>query len=306
MGTALNIQAPNRDELAADIRHHLPAMYLFHDSPEWLPMEIFGRTFYIPPNLPDQRLVAHPVFRLKNLETGADLGPLMAKADGRLACRDIYGIHRHPRTNAPERVGLMTGQDAGAIVIYACENFGDQGVVWLRGDETDAQRIEKSRKLYGKWIRGWAEGERAARAEFVGKWTQNPAHKGQIPPPPTPTQRRAQELLDSQSISERGSEYICMIAYDWEGDSFETYQRHMKAAHNKIVTRKQDDDATAAPGQARTFSEAEIQELSNVGGEDPLASVGGEPIIPEQLRGEAVVAASRAAKEDDRPKRTRK
>jgi hypothetical protein len=267
MASALHIQPPSREELSREIRQHIPAMYLFHDCPEWLRMEIFGRDFWMPPRLEDEPMVEHPVFR------DAAGEPVMVKADGTLPCRTIYGIHRDARTNRPTHVGPLTGQDADAIIVFAVENYGERGVLWLRGDETDKKRKETSRKLYARWVRGWAESERAARSEFVSKFQTNPQNKGRVPPPPTPNQLRAQNLLDSQAISERASTFVCMVAYDWEGESWEKYARHMKAAHGQTVERPK-DDTTANPGKARTVTAEEIESLSSAGGAaDPAAGV---------------------------------
>jgi hypothetical protein len=275
MATALHVQPPSRDELAADIRHHLPAMYLFHDCPEWLVMEIFGRSQYLPPYRVGLPLIPHPVLRDIDPVTKQDLGPLMVQANGRLGVRDTYGIKRDPRSNKPINVSLLEGQNAGDIVIFACENYGERGVVWLRGDESDVDRMDKSRKLYSRFVRGWAEGERTARSEMVGKFLALPANKGRMPPPPTPNQIRAQNILDSQDIRDRVSEFICRTAYDWEGDKFENYARHMKAAHG-ITVPPQRDETADAPGPGKRLSQAEIDALTQGAGDgNPNAEIPG-------------------------------
>src|SRR5258706_9404650 len=180
MSSALHAVAPTREELAQDIRQHLPAMYLFHDCSEWLPMEIFGRTQFLPPYRKGLPLIPHPVLReIREVEgIKRDVGPLMVQANGRLAVRDTYGIKRDPRTNKPLLVTLLEGQNAADVVIFAVETYGERGVVWLRGDESDAERMEKSRKLYMRYVRAWAEGERTARAELVRRFFEKPANKG--------------------------------------------------------------------------------------------------------------------------------
>jgi len=282
MATALNYSAPSRDQLAQDIRRYKPAMYLYQGSPEWLSMEIFGTTFWIPPHLPGEPLVDHPVRRLIDPVTGNPLGPETVNADGMIAVRDVYGILRDKKMmNRPIGIGLLEGQDAGAIVMFAVENYGERGVVWLRGDETDLQRKDVSRKLYARFIRGWAQSEQAARAAFKAKWDENVVNKGRMPPPPTANQNRAQEILDSLSIDRRtGAEFICTVAYDWEGNTWEKYARHMKAAHGRIEERPKDDTAER-PGRAKTVSAAEIAALVNpTEGEDvrtPLQPLAAPP-----------------------------
>jgi len=276
MSSALHVQPPSRDELAADIRHHLPAMYLFHDCAEWLPMEIFGRTQYLPPYRAGLPLIPHPVLRDINPDTKQDLGPLMVQANGRLAVRDTYGIKRDPRSNKPLSVGLLDGQNAADIVIFACDVYGDRGVIWLRGDDTDASRMDVSRKFYMRYVRGWAEGECAARLAQVGKFFENKENANRKPPPPTQRQIRARNILDNMDIRERSAIFICQIDYDWEGDDFETYARHMKAAHGKIV--KPPVDETVDPNTpAKVLSQAEINALvtSGAGEENPNAEVPG-------------------------------
>lgn len=279
MSSALRVVAPTRDELAQDIRQHLPAMYLFHDCSEWLPMEVFGRTQWLPPYRKGLPMIPHPVLKTVDQATGREV-PLMVQANGRLAVRDTYGIRRDPRSNKALSVGLLDGQNAGDIVIFAVDTYGERGVVWLRGDDSDAERMDMSRKLYSRFIRSWAEQERGARAEAVRKFFENKANTGRIPPPPTKNQKRAQELLDNQDIRERSSAYICVIGYDWEGDDFETYARHMKAAHNKIVTQQDETVDPDTPGH--TLSPEELNALE--GGEQDSTIHGvGQPIIPEQL-----------------------
>ena len=276
MATALAYSAPSRDQLAQDIRRFKPAMYLYQGSSEWLPMEIFGTTFWIPPHLEGEPAVEHPTRRIMDPATGNPLGPEIVKADGLMAVRDVYGILRDKKMmNRPIGVGLLEGQDAGAIVMFAVENYGERGVVWLRGDETDDQRKGVSRKLYSRFIRGWAENERATRAAFVAKFEENVANKGRIPPPPTQNQIRAQEILDTLSVERRtGAEYICTLAYDWEGNTWEKYARHMKAAHGRIEAPPK-DETTDKPGRARAVSATEIARLVN-----PTEVEAGEPLRP--------------------------
>ena len=275
--SALRVVAPTREELANDIRQHLPAMYLFQDSPEWLVMEVFGKSQFLPPYFKDLRLIPHPV--LRNVVEGVDRGPLMVQANGRLAVRDSYGVRRDPRTNKPLSVGKLDGQDAGDIVIYAVDTYGNRGVVWLRGDETDEERMVMSRKLYSRHVRGWAEQERGARAEAVARFTSLPANKGRVPPPPTKNQIRAQEILDSQDSRERTSAHICTVCYGWEGDDFEVFKRHMWAAHKQNVT--QVDDAADPKEPANRLSPAELAALEG-GEQDPTIHGVGQPIIPDQ------------------------
>jgi len=297
MSSALHAVAPTRDELAQDIRQHLPAMFLFHDCAEWLPMEVFGRTQYLPPYHKDLHLVPHPVLRQIDPDTKKDLGPLMVQANGRLAVRDTYGIKRDARTNKPLSVGLLEGQNAPDVVIYAVETYGERGVVWLRGDDSDAERMDKSRKLYMRFVRGWAEGERAARAELVRRFLDNPANKGRVPPPPKPNQIRAQEILDNQDSRERTAAHICLIGYDWEGDDWDAYARHMKAAHAQVVTRPRDDGAEPTT-PAKNLSQAEIDALQDGGGpENPMAEVLAQPVIPEQLEAAAQTAREHLARQ---------
>jgi hypothetical protein len=262
MATALAYSAPSRDQLAQDIRRYKPAMYLYQGSPEWLSMEIFGSTFWLPPHLEGEPMVDHPVRRIMDSNTGNPLGPETVKADGLLAVRDIYGILRDKKMmNRPTGIGLLDGQDAGAIVMFAVENYGERGVVWLRGDETDNRAKDVSKKLYARFIRGWAKSEQDTRTAFVAMW--NVANKGRVPPPPTDNQNRAQEILDTLAVDRRsGAEFICTVAYDWEGNSWEKYARHMKAAHGRIEQRPKDDTAER-PGRARTVSAAELAALVN-------------------------------------------
>jgi hypothetical protein len=254
---------PSRTELANEIRQYAPAMYLYHACPEWLEMQIFGRSFWVPPHQEGEPLIEHPQARARGAH-GEDLGPAMVKADGRLPVKDIYGILRDKKMlNRPIGVGLLEGQDAGSVVMFAVENYGERGIVWLRGDESDASRKTASRKLYIRFIRAWAEGERNARSEFLRRWQENKDNKGRVPPPPTPTQIRGQEILDTIATETRtGAEFICTVAYDWEGSTFEKYARHMKAAHGKIVTPPKDDGVEARP-QGRGLSVNELEALEN-------------------------------------------
>jgi hypothetical protein len=253
---------PSRDDLAREIRTYAPAMYLYLGSPKWKPLEVFGRTLYVPPHLKGEPEVEHPTERLKDKASGENLGPKMVKADGRLAVRDLWGILRDKKANnRPTGVGMLEGQDAGAIVMFVVDNYGDQGVVWLRGDETDAQRQAYSKKLYARSRRVWAEGERAARDEFVKNFLASPVNKGRIPPPPKPTQIEAQEVIDEMAVEGRNAEFICTISYDWEGNSFEKYARHMKAAHGRIVEPPKDEAAKSPKRPAGVGGGAPIEDL---------------------------------------------
>lgn len=273
MSTAIAYAPPSREELANEIRQFAPAMFLYHRCPEWLRMEIFARDFYLPPDIEGHPLIEHPVDRLRNPLTGEDAGPRMVKANGQLAVRDIYGILRDIRnSNRPRGIGLLQGQDSGAIVMYAIDTYGERGVVWLRGDDTDEQRKTASAKLYSRFIRSWAEEQRSARAEAVRRWNDNPENKGRVPPPPTGVQIRAQEILDQIAVETRkGAEYICQVCYGWEGDSFEKFQRHMKASHGRHVERPRDETVSTLKGGGRSLSQSELGTLENPPDEDGVA-----------------------------------
>lgn len=267
---------PSREELAQEIRHYAPAMHLYQGSPEWLFMEIHGRMYHMPPDL-GGRLVEHPV------KQQPDGRPVMVPADGLLAVRDVYGILRDKRNfNRPTGVGLLEGQDSGAVVMFAVENYQERGVVWLRGDETDDVRKAASKKLYSRFIRGWAEQQRSARQEAVRNFQSKPENKGLVPPPPTPIQQRAQEILDNLAIEKReGHEFICNVCYGWEGSKFEKYAIHMKAAHGRVIEPPKDDTAENT-GHGRSISGSELASL-----ETPVSGEGGtlEGAVPPVATG---------------------
>lgn len=266
---------PSRTELAEEIRHYAPAMHLYQGSPEWVTIEVHGRLVHFPPDL-GGTLVDHPTKR------DAAGGPARVPADGRIAVRDVYGILRDPRNaNRPYGIGLLPGQESSAIVMYLVENYQERGIVWLRGDETDQVRIDASKKLYSRFIRGWAEEQRGARAEFVRNFQDKPQNKGLVPPPPTPPQIRAQEILDSISIEGRqGHEFMCTVCYGWEGASFETYARHMKASHGRVVEKPKDEGAENV-GRARAIRGDELAELENPAPVEGAAAAGpANTVIP--------------------------
>jgi len=300
---------PSRAELAREIQVYAPAMYLFHACPEWLEMQIFGRSFWMPPHQDGESLVEHPIVRVRGTQ-GEDLGPLMVKADGKLPVKDIYGILRDKRMlNRPIGVGLLEGQDAGSVVMFAVENYGERGVVWLRGDDTDVSRKAASRKLYVRFIRAWAEGERNARAEFIRRWQENKDNKGRIPPPPTATQIRGQEILNTIATETRtGAEFICTICYGWEGGKFESYARHMKAAHGHVVQPPKDDTVKTRAQGRTALSAAELDALETPPPDEttPIAASGKGTRLPAMDPTSPAAGRERRARQPQPPPRSRK
>lgn len=269
---------PSRQELADEIRQFAPAMHLYQGSPEWLLIEVHGRTVCLPPDVGGD-LVEHPK------EPGK-----MVPGNGMLAVRDVYGILRDKRNfNRPTGIGLLEGQDAGSIVMFIVENYQERGVVWLRGDESDAPRKAASKKFYARYIKEWAEQQRAARSAFVANFQQRPENKGHVPPPPTPLQLRAQEILDSISLEGRGGDvHICQVCFGWEGTSWEKYARHMKAAHGRDEKPPQ-DETVENPGKARAIRGSDLAEL-----ESPAEGAGGtvEGSAPPTVLGSGLAMAA--------------
>ena len=230
------------DELAEDIRQHARGMPLYNPDGRWFHFEYGGRQFWVPPDL-GGKATEHPV------ETDAKGRPLVVKGDGILEVKDQYGfLFEKPGSRKVTGYGLLPGMDAIAIVVYAQGNYGNRGIVWLRGDETDEDRKRFAKAQLVKAKRAWAEEEVQARAAFLEHWKRTPSHQGRIPPPPTVTQREAQEFLDSNLAADQrtGAEFMCPF-WDYETEDWDRYARHMRVAHGKQVTK-----ARPAPGAPQT------------------------------------------------------
>lgn len=238
---------PSEDQLADEIRKYAPAMFLYQPSDEWLTFEHGGRIYDMPPDL-GGKLVPHP--RRRDPKT---LQPEMAKADGRLGVKDVYGMHRDQRGQALG-MGPFKGMESSSIVRFACGYYYERGVVWLRGDASDEGRKAAAKRIYGVWVRHWAEQQKAARDEFVNNFRRIEANKERRVPRPTAQQRRAQDILDMLSEGERaGTEYVCpMGCSEWSEDDYDKYERHMRVQHQKKVEPRKRKDETEE-GAPRTL-----------------------------------------------------
>jgi len=227
---------PSRDQLMARMQVQAPKMSLYQPGEKWLLIEFSGNHYWMPPDL-GGRPTAHPV-------TGQEV-----PGDGRMLCGTHYGnIYSKtpqvdPVTGQRRRLvvgrGPMEGESADAIVVFAIENFGVRGVVWLEGNEGDEGKVAAARKIYQRWRRDSAEATVGVRRTFVNTWLALPANKGRTAaeaPPQTELQREAQEFLDEMAEERRlASAFICVHdGYDTNDQA--KYIRHMKAAHNETVT----------------------------------------------------------------------
>ena len=212
---------PSHNDLLRELRANMPAMYLHNAGPEWFRLTFSSREYWMPPTLDGEPLVEHPV-------TGYQV-----KADGTLAVRDAYGPTRNDQ-GRPNGVNPLKGHDAVSLIKYALEKYQKRGITWLQGNHTDEARKAAARKAYYKHIETWARQEVDARAEFVRKWQDQPNNKGRVPPPPKPTQVRAQEILDAGRDDKRsGAEFICKFGC-YETSDAEKFARHMRVNHAEV------------------------------------------------------------------------
>lgn len=255
---------PETLELERELQQSVPGLVIYRDAPEGFAFEIGGRHYWIPPDLHnDEAMVEHPFItecalcgvssvRSCSSPEAHEPQPLMVRADGRLEVKQVYGVLRDDK-GKPAGLGPLKGFDPIGLVRYVVNNYGrSQGCVWLKGDGTDRQRMKASRKLYLAGRIAWATQEVEARQEYVRRFELNPNNRGRVPPPPMPTQLRAQEILDEQDAETR-AEHICLVCYGYETDDPKAFARHMKRSHNR------DWEPDKAESVARKETEAALE-----------------------------------------------
>lgn len=236
MSTQTTYTPPSRAELADRMRTAQPKMVLYRGGPEWFRFEFGGINYYIPPDMPGNPPVAHPTLR------HADGTPQMVPATGRLEVGTRFGIlYDKPSDVARGQMknrgfGAVKGEASEDIVMFAVENHGVAGVVWLEGNESDALKIAASRKAFHKYRKVRAEAECQARDAFLANWQKQPGNQGKplaAAPRPTEAQSLAREYLDAthEEVSE-GKAYRCKKGC-LETDSLEAYERHLRVAHGE-------------------------------------------------------------------------
>lgn len=232
MSTDINLAAvPTRGMLSERIRQMKRGLVAYQPGRKWFSFEFGGVQYHIPPDL-GGKLVEHPVER-----DPATKRPRMVVANGELEIHDRYGIlYDRPGEvpggkMVPKGTGLLKGESSDAIIIYLVENYSERGCVWLEGDGNDEARKEAARKKIHRFLRGWAEDQRAARMEFVSNFKKlNP---GRDVPPPKGTELEAQEYLDNLSQEARSAAAFVCDFNDYETSNWDAFERHLWAAHQQ-------------------------------------------------------------------------
>jgi hypothetical protein len=228
---------PSRTDLMQELRKAERPFILYHYGKEWRRIALCGSDYYFPPVIEGKK-VPSPV------HLDAEGKPIYFEADGIIidpqgqrGLRTCYGFIRNIRDkNRVIGYGPVPGMSHTDLVMLAVENYGEEGIVWLPGDETDAARKAASKRLYFQTARRQAEDNEASRQQFLRHWNSIASNRGRIPPPPTAVQRKAIEILDEIRKEERGgNEWICPHGCsDWK--EFDKYAAHMRTAHGKLVT----------------------------------------------------------------------
>ena len=229
--------APLTPTTAANLKARIAgmqmALVLYRAGTDWYRMEYGGVDFWIPPDLGGE-LGEHPVTQE------------MVPCDGQLEVRDQYGVTRDHQTKLPKEYGVVQGMDAVNIVLFSqnVQQHVGAGVVWLEGNDQDQLRRQLSAERVKKSKLTWAESEVHARREIIANWQRaNPGVSVAQAPPMTPSQTRAQELMDSiraEAAMNRGA-YVCEYEGD-ASDSFVSMKRHREINHPDAAPLKESDE----------------------------------------------------------------
>jgi hypothetical protein len=289
MLASVPMEVPSATDLMEEMRLNERPYVLYRYGEDWYTMEIGGILYRFPPVAPGKS-VPHPEQITVDENTGQAFH-VMVPADGICKVLSRYGMNysrrADPKTGLPAKLGFgpivnekgQTDQTAVDLVKIALMNHAEYGVVWLNG-RNDEARKEASKKIYLKSIRQWAEQEESVRQAYVANFRANPTNRGRTVPPPSPSQRKAIDILDEIRGGQRtGAEYICPFGCS-EWDDWDKYARHMKNTHGKNELPPQARDglgtAHAAPinyGETPTDPEDEPPA-------DPPAEPVGRPLRP--------------------------
>jgi len=252
MSTQTLFTPPSDAELMAEIRQYAPKLTLYNGGDDFFARDVSGTICRFTPDLKGKE-VRHP-------ETGK-----LVKCDGLLLVSDRYGRLQDPmRRTFTGATGLVPGGSSIEVMKYLVLNYGERGIVWLRGDGRDEERKQAAKTLYRNFRRGWAEGQRERRNSDLERHKKDPNAANRELPRPTNDQRRAQILLDSMADEGLGLyEFVCKFGCS-DFEKFDDYARHMKKNHGI--------DAPPPGPQA---------EPENLVAPDPVAMSDAEPGIEE-------------------------
>lgn len=227
------IQPATANEVALRLSTLQGPIRLYRSGINWFCAEYRGLSapFWFPPDLGEGKVAVHPNTKQE------------VPADGIFTPKPLVEMlyREQPGAGAVSvGMGVGPGLQPSEIATFMLIKYGERGVVLLDGQSDESAR-SASRQLVYASRRTWAEKERSTRLTEVEVWKKN--NPGLAPPPPSRTQQQAQEWLDEQTLRQ-ASKYQCPEGC-METNDPQVYERHMLAAHKRIVSSQPAPDPAA-------------------------------------------------------------
>ena len=240
------------EALDLSVQEPIGGWRVYNGRDDWFEVQVGGRFYHIPPDFGDDSEVEHPI------DNAPDGKPLAVKADGTLRISDVIGRAYIQTKNGPTSIPTNSMKLIAAsreVATFIVNNFGHFGIALLRGTIQDARIKENAKKLFIESQREKDKQDVAAYEAVFASWRKS--HPDQTPNPPPENIRLAKERLDEYNASRQASYmYVCPCGTH-ATNNFESYARHNRVNHGKIVEKAEEAPAKRGPGRPPKAVEAE-------------------------------------------------
>lgn len=249
------IEVSTVEVMDLSVQEPIGGWQIYNGREDWFECQVNGRFFHFPPDLGDDSEVEHPI---ENDKAG---NPLMVKANGLLRIVDVVGRAYVQTKNGPTSIptnSLKQINGSREVATFIINNYGKFGLCLMSGTIQDARKKENAKKLFVESQREKDKQDVGAYEASFASWRKN--HPDQTPNPPPESIRLAKERLDEYEASRQSVYmYVCPCGTH-ATNNFESYARHNRVNHGKIVKPNEIVEETPAkrgPGRPPKTVEAE-------------------------------------------------
>ena len=208
--------------IAERIKASTPVQKLYNPSNEWVTQNVGGLIYTLPPDG-----YARPVGEEKGEER---------LYDGILEVTDQYGVSKEERKAAKSQrrkpLANAVVVNAYQVVQHLITKLRNRGVVFLMGDEGDAELMRQARETWAEFQYKQADSILAAYNNRTAAWHRDPRNAGRYAPSMSEREIQAQEVVDAwQSGRLEKYRFLCPQRDGYGTNDQAKFDLHMRVSH---------------------------------------------------------------------------